>query len=223
MTFDDHELRAAFNHVPEGAAARADCPPPDRLWQAVAGELPATELKEVVLHLGECPVCTESWQLAELLEKDSEDESIAPPGTPTPSFRRRLGVGALAAALAAVVGVGLLLDDGPAPPPPETFRGPETPAIQPVELVSVDSLTRDDFHLSWKGPEGDEIRYRLLIMPVGSMDAVVDVRDLALREYRVAPDLLQALPPDTKLSVLIEAGHPRRGRLQSASFYVTVR
>ena len=58
MSFSDQEisrLREAFASQAHEATERADCPEPERLWQATHGELPTAEIQDLVDHTAQLP------------------------------------------------------------------------------------------------------------------------------------------------------------------------
>ncbi len=57
-------LRDAFASLAPTAEARADCPEPERVWRAAAGEVPSAEIRALVDHTAGCPSCAEEWRLA---------------------------------------------------------------------------------------------------------------------------------------------------------------
>ena len=60
----DAFLAAALRSGGEHAHPRGDCPPAQRLWDAVRLDVPTDERLRIIDHLAECPTCAEAWQLA---------------------------------------------------------------------------------------------------------------------------------------------------------------
>lgn len=63
MTDDD--LRAAFAVLPLDSVG--PCPPAERLWDALEGDLDVEERRAVVDHLSVCGRCAASWRAARRL------------------------------------------------------------------------------------------------------------------------------------------------------------
>lgn len=64
----DDRLRFLFAKSFERALPTDDCPPPERLLDAVQARLPTDALAAVLDHLAVCPVCAEAWRIAQLAE-----------------------------------------------------------------------------------------------------------------------------------------------------------
>lgn len=61
----DDELRAAFASLPPDQAG--PCPPAERLWDAIEGDLAVEERRAVVDHLSVCAGCAARWRSARRL------------------------------------------------------------------------------------------------------------------------------------------------------------
>ncbi|MFP5286809.1 MAG: zf-HC2 domain-containing protein, partial [Thermoanaerobaculia bacterium] len=64
-------LRAAFTTPDPTSQDCASCPEPDRIWEAVRGELPPEEVRDIVDHVAVCASCAEDWRIAVEFEKES--------------------------------------------------------------------------------------------------------------------------------------------------------
>ena len=69
-------LRAAFTAPAQGAPEPH--PEADTIWSAVRGELPPSELREVVEHTAMCASCAEDWRLAAEFERQAAVETAKP-------------------------------------------------------------------------------------------------------------------------------------------------
>ena len=50
-------MRRAFASLSQPAPEPAACPPPEKIWEAVRGELPPAQTREIVTHMAACPAC----------------------------------------------------------------------------------------------------------------------------------------------------------------------
>jgi hypothetical protein len=60
---DLERMRRACAAAGEGARAREDCPPPDRLWDALTGALSPDDTRSIAEHSASCAACAEDWRL----------------------------------------------------------------------------------------------------------------------------------------------------------------
>lgn len=193
MSFDDaesRELRQALAAVAETAVPREDCPSAERIWTAVAGELPPEDLRDVVDHTVQCAVCAESWRLAvELSEEEEVFESQPENGFWRSWFQ-------VAALVVVIAGAGWLFrpDGAPSPDPVRGGDGAEISAVTPQNRA----LPRDDLVLRWTGPE---LRYEVEVAwyTEEASKVVFRVQDLAQTEVRVPPEALAGVPPEAVL------------------------
>ena len=194
------ELRRALEAVAETAVPREDCPPPERIWAAVGGELSSDGLRDVVDHTVTCAVCAESWRLAaELIAEEASAAHPEPAEEPGPSengfWRSWLQVAALMVVLA---GAGLLLRPDGAPSPAPVRSGDEAgiSALTPQDRA----LPREAFVLRWTGP-APGLRYDVEVTWITAEASTVVFRaqDLEETEVRVPPEALAELPSEARL------------------------
>ncbi|MEM8961873.1 MAG: zf-HC2 domain-containing protein [Acidobacteriota bacterium] len=240
----EHDLEAlqrAFATVPDDARPRPDCPAPEQLWLAVRGELSPSALREVVLHVAECPVCTESWRLAQMLEAETEGD-VLPFSSPRRSRTQRF-VWLAAALLLLALAVPFVLRDAlfllaPSGDPSSGVTVERSARAYEIQMLNESTLPRDAFRLQWRlvrnepassdvGVDADErvdndVRFDIQVSPQGSLDMLVDVRDVEQLELLIEPSRLEALAAGTVLNVRIEALDPLAGRLDAATFAVTL-
>ena len=69
--YDVADLAAALHSSGDLVEPRSDCPLTERIWDAVAGQLPTTERLAIVDHTIECAACAEAWRLAIELSGES--------------------------------------------------------------------------------------------------------------------------------------------------------
>lgn len=199
MTTNDElaRLRSAFAE-PEGPAPEPEaCPPSDRIWLAVRGELPPDGLREVVDHVAACPACAEDWRIAMVFEEEARAAGSASPERIRPTRRGiahyRAWMAVAATILVAVVGLRLH-QPGPRPQEP-VFRSGQT---QAVEMLVPDGapVSRRSCALTWKATP-DAASYRLRVTDAALNTLYED--GVAATAYTVPESALAGLAPGTKL------------------------
>ena len=123
-------LRRAFTTVAETRGSDDHAPDPDRIWQAVRGELTATEIEEMADQASRSAETAAAWRLAAELSREldsNSDDSVVPINRRRP-VRWALG---LAAAAVVVIGLALPLYHSFSPDPTPTFR-----AIDEFEIAN---------------------------------------------------------------------------------------
>lgn len=218
MITDELILKKAFTTTFPSDRPRDDCPSAEQIWDGARDELPPAQLRELVRHLAVCPLCTEAWLMAEEMEGPPMGKDLAPPTSATARAWTR-GV-ALAATLVLAVAAGFFFRGADEPAPPATYRQAETPKIQ---LLSSTTLQRFEPALHWEGPP-DARYYKLRVTsaddPLG--EPLVVEPELKATQYRIAPELLERLPPGTRLQIHLEAVPPLDGLGATEIFYVKV-
>jgi hypothetical protein len=202
------------------AAPAAESPDAERIWRAVAGELPESQLRELVAAAARDPQVAQAWRLARELhaasvagdatasDSDASDAAAAAPagrilGFPAPAAAaaRRF---ALAAMLLLAAGVGIWLRSTPETPAP--MRGGEPGLAIDSRLSEGAALPRDRFVLRWTAlpPAGGEGARYTLRVTTRDLVPIVEARDLGAAEHRVAPASLAALPAGSVLLWQVE-------------------
>lgn len=199
MTTNDElaRMRTAFAApaAVKGAPEPESCPPSDRIWLAVRGELPPDELRAIVDHIATCPACAEDWRIAMVFE----EESRAVPALPIPvrektaTVRRRAWMALAASILVAVVGFQIIPSKDPKPAKSAGFRGGE----ELQSLVEDESLPRDAFILRWTPMDGAEA-YNLEVY-TAYLEPLFHAEGLATTSCRVPPDKLARLQSGDKV------------------------
>lgn len=218
MMKDDElsRLRAAFTAPSEAISVAAGCPEPDRIWEALRGELPPEEIREVVDHVALCASCAEDWRIAMAFEKESrnQQENVVP--FPAPR-RFQTWIAAAAAVLVLSVG-GLLYQQTQKVAPEAGYRGtgPKT------EAVAEQTCPRQACVLTWKPVEGAE-SYEVLVSTRAELATVADPKDLTTTRYQVPASALAGLPSGTTLQCIVTAVFPDGREEQVSSFPATVK
>ncbi len=227
MSHDDDQelasLRAVFTAPAAAAPDPESCPAPEKIWEAVRGELPPAELRQVVEHTASCAACAEDWRLAAELGRQSAAaaETETAPGKVLQGrfgrWRPLTAAAALAAGLLLVVGVyrtGIL---GPGQP---TYREAGSEAIR--SLISENqALPRQGAVLRWSpvpGAESYDVR-----LSTEDLRLVLTVQGLQAASYSVPESALAGLPPGSKLLWQVDAVFPDGSRRSSETFTVEVR
>jgi hypothetical protein len=212
---------AAALHAGADDRPQEDCPPPERLWDAVSGRLPIGDRMAVVDHVSTCAACAEAWRLAVDLAAAQRAGTEASGGVAhSPGRRRRLNwwTFAAAAALVAAVGAAWLLQPPPVVDP--ISRDPGTPVLE-SRLPEPASLPREEFRLQWTaGPSGS--RYDVIVTTV-DLTIIADARGLEVPEYRVPPDRLAGVGAGTRLLWRVEARVPDGRTISSRTLEASVR
>lgn len=218
-------LRRAFNRILPTDRPRSDCPPAERIWEAVRGDLAPQVFRKTIQHVAACPVCTEAWRLAEELETEPAPSREAEVLSQGAAVRRPAWLplaGVAAAILAAAVGLQMFLswrtEQGAGADPPPISRGSGDGSIS---LLTESPLSRQDPVLLWRGPQGSE-SYDLQVMDLSAMHLRIDASGLAQPKYELPPEVLAQLSPGAPLWIRIEALNPVGDALDSATFELVV-
>ncbi|HVG09631.1 MAG TPA: zf-HC2 domain-containing protein [Thermoanaerobaculia bacterium] len=212
MTMKDEELSRLQAAFAAPAPPAGSCPEPDRIWEAVRGELPPEEVREIVDHVAICASCAEDWRVAVAFEKEAAaqqgNEDVV---RPLPARRFQPWIAAAAAAL--VLTVGGVYFQQPQKPVPE-YRGGESKVESLVPPGGI--LPRQSFVLAWKPVPGAE-SYDLLVTTT-ELDSVVNLKNLTTTRYQVPADALANLPAGALLHWSVAAVFPDGSREQSPTF-----
>lgn len=203
-------LRAAFTAPDPTSQGPAGCPEPDRIWEAVRGELPPEEVRDIVDHVAVCASCAEDWRIAVEFEKESARQEAAAAVRPFPARRFQPWMSAAAAALVLTLG-GIYVRQTINPAPAE-YRGEET-EIRPL---AGETRPRQAFVLSWTPVAGAE-SYDLLVT-TAELATVADPKGLTAAQYQVPASALATLPGGAQLHWRVTAVFPDGGRRQSPTF-----
>jgi hypothetical protein len=224
MSRDDQELarlRAAFA-APTGTSPEPEgCPPAEKIWAAVRGELPADQTREVVEHIAACASCAEDWRLAMDLQKQEPAQTTAAPLAPVVYGRfQRWRPLAAAAAMAAglLIVVGIQSDNLWGPRAEPTYREAERTEIRSLMDAA---LPRQGGALRWS-PLSGAVSYDLVVS-TEDLRVVAEARGLTATEYRVPESALAGVAPGTRLLWRVEAVMADGRHESSPTFTTTVR
>lgn len=206
---DLSRLRVAFT-APD-AGSPGSCPEPDRIWEAVRGELPPEEVREIVDHVAVCASCAEDWRIAMEFEKESARQETAAVVRSFPARRFQPWIAAAAAALVLTVG-GVYVRETTKPGPVAEYRGEKTG----IRSLAGETRPRQAFVLPWTPVEGAE-SYDLLVT-TAELSTVADPRGLATAQFQVPESALADLPDGARLHWRVTAVFPDGARTQSPTF-----
>jgi hypothetical protein len=213
------KLRRAFASASQPAPAPADCPSPEKIWEAVRGESPAREIQAVVTHMAGCSACAEDWRLAMAMQRSETSVAKVIPATERFSAGRRLrNWGLAAAAVLALAVVGLQWAQQ-ANDQASTYRGEES-AIHSL-VAEGQSLPRNEFLLRWSAPETPGATYDVEVS-TEDLRVVASGDDLREPQFLVTASALAGLPPGTPLLWKVDAELPQGEHVSSTTFVTTV-
>lgn len=208
----NEELKDAFAALSEGAVPRDDCPPPERLWDTLQGELSDDERRDVVDHLASCPTCAEAWRLARELVPDAS-QPLARRGYTR--FWQHPVLAAAAAGGLLLVGIGIYRASISGSEPEPGFRTGAQDEIRSL-LPEAEPLSRDNCVLRWtSGPDGT--RYDLQVT-TEDLKTVITARSLEAPEFRIPEENLMDVEAGGKLLWQVRAILPDGERLDSRTF-----
>lgn len=201
------DLRAAFqalaDHAPlEGVDV-------ERLWRAVTSEGSPEERREIVEKVAQDPSWALAWRLAQEMSNASREAKA--PVRVARRLSNPLAWGALAAGLAATVGLGIWNAQGPAA---VGHRDPTGARIESL-LRSEGTLSRADAMLRWTGPADATWDVRAMSEDLVHVHAT---SGLAAREYRLPDAFVSQLPTGARVLWQVEGRLPGGGTLRSDTF-----
>ena len=224
MTGNDDELaklRRAFAAPVHAAWQTAGCPEPDRIWEAVRGELPADEIREVVNHVAACSSCAEDWRIAKAFEEEAHAgdtaESAETPSTVLRPSVSRFRPWIAAAAVALVVTVAGIQIRTNRPDTPPVYRSGSGSAVEVREKASA---PRGNMFFGWKATPGAE-SYELLVT-TSDLVIVANPKNLTTIQYQVPASALADLPAGARLFWSVTAVFPDGSRQQSQTLTTTL-
>ncbi|MGH9158410.1 MAG: hypothetical protein ACRD2X_00270, partial [Vicinamibacteraceae bacterium] len=188
----DERLREAFQAL--GETARAECSEQEleRIWQAVSGELPAVERRELVDRLSTDAATAEAWRGAWALSQSPREGA---PASDAP--RARFWTSSwLAAAAVLVISLGGLLFQLNRRPADDTFREPDRQVVGSLVPTGA-TLPRDAFRLRWTpAPEGS--RYQVTVT-TEDLQVLTTAPEVTVAEFLVHEDLLSSVGSGERL------------------------
>ncbi len=211
-------MRRAFASLSQTAPEPAACPLPEKIWEAVRGELPPGEIRAIVEHMAACPACAEDWRLAVALQKPETASNVVIPAAERFTLGRRLrswGLAAAAVLALAVVGVQFAQQGAEQ----AGYRGGEGTIQSLVEEGQ--ALPRNQFLLRWSALETPGATYDVEVS-TEDLRVVASAGNLREPQLLVPASSLAGLPPGTRLLWKVDAELPEGGQLSSATFVTTV-
>ncbi len=231
--YDDKTLRGAFAALAGDARPGDACPPPERLWAAIVGEIPVDERRALVDHIATCPSCAEDWRAARRMgarppewwrlflrrllagAKSFFGTSqpmgwfVSRPGHPGVIQVERRWLISIVTIFALVLTLYVPISLFVAPPPPPPYRGIE--AAIPADVP----LSREDCRLRWMEQEGAVYD---LTVTTDSLEPVVTVQGLREAQYLLREKDLAKVSANDRLLWLVEATLPSGQRITSRTF-----
>ena len=210
---------AAADDREAGPGAAPDAADEERVWRAVAGELPAEELESLVEAAARDPELARSWRLA----RELHAAGAAASGARVVSFPSRavpLRWAAAAALLVLGLGIGLWLGPGPPVPGGSEWRGGSQREIAPLTPEGA-TLPRREFVLRWTPLPEPEARYSLRVT-TAALALVAEARELTAAEYRIEPAALAGQPAGSRFFWQVEARLPGGRVVSSPAFAVAL-
>lgn len=206
-------IESALTDLAAGARPREDCPPPERIWEAIRGEGSVAGRRQLVDHTAGCAACAEAWRLAMEIAPRQAAAAVREPARRSPALT--WWPVAVAAGLLAVVGVAFLLGGGSLFPPPQpVMRG----AGEEIRALTGDGpvARAGGVLLRWTaGPEGT--LYDVVVTDP-DLEVVATAEGLADPELRIPEERLSDLPAGSSLLWRVEAQLPEGSRRASPTF-----
>jgi hypothetical protein len=209
----DRQLQSAIASLDEVKGTGADCPGAARIWESATGQLPPSDDKAVVSHLGDCGSCSAAWRIAHELVRDESPVASVAPSTGL-AWRTWVPIVAAASVVIAVVSVVVLWFGEPVGEPPvyRTQQGEWLEAMVPPGRV----LSRDSCVLRWAaGPEGTA--YDLLVTG-DDLQPLARAVWLERPEYAVTAGDLASVPAGGSILWRVTAHLPDGRRVVSRTF-----
>lgn len=199
------------------ARPQENCPPAERIWAAVRGELSPEEFRAAGLHAIACEACSEAWRLA--LDVSSEvfhadrpvvDELPAQARAPWRVWWRL----AAAAATVSLVLIGVQIQRELSLTPAPGYRAQIHDSIRSL-LPQEAALPRDRLVLRWEGPEGATYDIRVATEDLRILDRATG---LTAGEHLVPEQALVDLEDGARIVWQVEAVLGDGTRVVSESF-----
>jgi hypothetical protein len=211
----DESLREAFRALAD--TSRETCSEQDleRIWRAVAGELPAAERREVVDQLATDPACAEAWRVADELWRASQGESTISAAPPVRLWTRPWLATAAVLVLGVAIGLFSLLNR----PQGDEFRNLRGYVVD-SRVPSETLLPREAFRLQWTpAPQGSRYQVRVT---TDDLRVLATAEDLTVPELVVERERLTSLPSGARVLWQVDAALPSGERVSSQTFVVRV-
>lgn len=210
-------MRRAFACLSQPAPEPAACPPPEKIWEAVRGELPPAQARTIVEHMAACPSCAEDWRLAVAMQKPAAASNVISAAERFTFGQRMRNWGLAAAAVLALAVFGVQWAQQIKVEP--TYRG-DGVTIQSL-VDEGQSLPRQQFLLRWSAPETPGATYDVEVS-TEDLRVIATGDDLRNPQFLVPAHALAGLPPGARLLWKVDAELSQGGHMTSNTFVTTV-
>jgi hypothetical protein len=212
----DARLRDELAKVARVTGEGSGCPDAETLWRSARDELAPEEREEIILHNAGCTACALAWRIAHDLAR--EGQAARPVTEERPGRLRRWPSLALAATVVLVAGLGVTwLTQKPGSP--QALRTQQGDRIENA-LDEAVALPREDLVLRWT--EGQPGAVYQVKVTTESLDILAEESGLERPELRLAPELLEELPPGSRLYWRVSARLSDGRTLESDTFIAQI-
>ena len=225
LTAWEERVHQALVATAEEAQPSATSPSPDRIWDAVQGQLPRREAQDVIDAALRDPAGYAELRMALALTAELEAlevEGAPPASTESSRSERNRRWGVLAFALAAALLAALTLrsrGEAPVASHGADYRDGGNSSLG-SELEPGESLPRDAFELRWSSVPG---AHYTISVSTESARLVTHRRGLRKPSLTIPPAKLSDLPSGTRLLWRVEAVLEDGTRERSPTFVVNLR
>ena len=217
----DAELRRAFQSLGETSTSECSAEDRERVWQAVRGELPATERRAIVARLAVEPALADAWRVASEVWRASQEAQEAPRSLhATSTSVRRVAWFSSPAWMGAAAAISLLVTGALAAwllrtPPGDELRAPADRVVE-SRLAPDTALPRDAFALAWTaGATGSRYDVRVTTEELRTLATAADLEEPS---FVVPAAALAGLASGTRILWQVDAVTPDGERISSQTF-----
>jgi hypothetical protein len=214
----DEALRRAFQASSETSSGECSTEDVDRIWRAVAGELPAAERHNLIERLATDPALAEVWRMAHELQKSTQFAGLS---ATTPARRAIVWTRSwlAAAAVLLMAGAGVVVFQRSRIEVNDTFRASNHYVVESTMPADA-ALPRDSFRLRWTtGPAGS--RYQVTAT-TEDLRVLTTASDLTTPELVIERNVLSEIPPGARVLWRVDVTLPGGERVSSATFTTRV-
>jgi hypothetical protein len=211
----DEPLGEAFRALGDTSGETCSEADLERIWRAVAGELPAAERREIVDRMATDPSYAEAWRVADELWHASHEEGATGAGGHVRWWTQSW----FATAAVLILGVSIVLASMLNRSPDNEYRNPVGYAVGSL-VPSGTFLSREGFRLRWTpAPQGSRYHVRVT---TEDLRVLTTVEDLTVPELVIERERLATLPPGATVLWQVDAALPSGERVSSQTFVVRV-
>ena len=189
----------------------------DRVWRAVAGELPADERLDLIERLSSEPALAAAWRVAHALQSTTP-EAMSVPATPVrgKAIWTRSWLAAAALLIFGVASAVVLQRYRPSGD--DTFRTADHYVIEAL-IPAGAALPRDAFLLRWS-PGPADTRYQVRVTTEDLR--LLTTAELSQPEWTVPSDALSQVPSGARVVWQVDATFPDGEKVTSAAFMTRI-